>query len=288
MVHASLILSYINHGSYINQTQFLLKNGSSISASYPGAVLNYMIYKKFTNHQYHELIDQNSIKYDSRSENSIFFEVFHICLEKVDGPYLAMCLPASKVENKKLKKRYAVYNFDKSIAELKGFEIKRRGELNLIKIFQNSLFEVMMSGMSLELCYHELGNVANFWLDILDSKAKNMDDHEFLNLISEHKMMSRPLNDYGKQKSTAITTAKRLSQFLGEEMTRDKGLTCRYIISQKPFGSSVTERAVPVAIFQTSESTKLHYLRKWLNDFSIIDTNPRLIIDWEYYITRLN
>ena len=46
-----------------------------------------------------------------RSENSIFFEV--------DGPYLSMILPASKEEGKKLKKRYAVFNFDGSLAELK-------------------------------------------------------------------------------------------------------------------------------------------------------------------------
>jgi len=32
-----------------------------------------------------------------------------------------MVLPASKEEGKKLKKRYAVFNFDKSLAELKGY-----------------------------------------------------------------------------------------------------------------------------------------------------------------------
>jgi DNA polymerase epsilon subunit 1 len=47
-----------------------------------------------------------------------------------------MILPASKEEGKKLKKRYAVFNFDGSLAELKGFEVKRRGELQIIKIFQ--------------------------------------------------------------------------------------------------------------------------------------------------------
>lgn len=32
-----------------------------------------------------------------------------------------MVLPASKEEGKKLKKRYAVFNLDKSLAELKGY-----------------------------------------------------------------------------------------------------------------------------------------------------------------------
>ena len=40
---------------------------------------------------------------------------------------------------KLLKKKYVVYNFDGSIAELKGFEIKRRGELELVKRFQEQV-----------------------------------------------------------------------------------------------------------------------------------------------------
>lgn len=108
--------------------------------SYPNAVLNTMVKDHFTNEQYHELVkpsatddteEQNGEpKYIKRDENSIFFEV--------DGPYLAMVLPAAKEEGKKLKKRYAVFNFDGTLAELKGFEVKRRGELQLIKIFQSS------------------------------------------------------------------------------------------------------------------------------------------------------
>lgn len=48
----------------------------------------------------------------------------------------AMILPASKEEGILIKKRYAVFNDDGTLAELKGFEIKRRGELKLIKVFQ--------------------------------------------------------------------------------------------------------------------------------------------------------
>lgn len=47
-----------------------------------------------------------------------------------------MILPASKEEGILIKKRYAVFNEDGTLAELKGFEIKRRGELKLIKVFQ--------------------------------------------------------------------------------------------------------------------------------------------------------
>lgn len=83
-----------------------------INISYPNAILNAMVKKYFTNDQYYELKDPATLEYTVKSENSIFFEV--------DGPYKAMVLPASKEEGKKLKKRYAVFNFDGSLAELKG------------------------------------------------------------------------------------------------------------------------------------------------------------------------
>lgn len=54
----------------------------------------------------------------------------------------AMIIPASKEENVLLKKRYAVFNHDGTLAELKGFEIKRRGELELMKVFQVQLFSI--------------------------------------------------------------------------------------------------------------------------------------------------
>lgn len=73
-------------------------------------------------------------------------------------------------------------------------------------------------------------------------KAANMPDAELFELISENRSMSRKLEDYGEQKSTSISTAKRLAEFLGDQMVKDAGLSCRYVISRKPEGSPVTER----------------------------------------------
>ncbi|XP_068086023.1 DNA polymerase epsilon catalytic subunit 1 [Anabrus simplex] len=247
--------------------------------SYSNAVLNSMVKEHFTNHVYHELEDAATLSYVQRSENSIFFEV--------DGPYLAMVLPASKEEGKRLKKRYAVFNLDGSLAELKGFEVKRRGELQLIKIFQSSVFEAFLKGDSLEKCYENVAKVADYWLDVLYSKAANMPDSELFELISENRSMSRKLSDYGDQKSTSISTAKRLAEFLGDQMVKDAGLACRFIISKKPEGAPVTERAIPLAIFQSEPSVKRHFLRKWLKDNSIYDVDIRQVLDWNYYIERL-
>ncbi|KAK3853994.1 hypothetical protein Pcinc_039493 [Petrolisthes cinctipes] len=252
---------------------------SKVTISYPGAILNVMVKDHYTNHQYHDLVDPESLEYSVRSENSIFFEV--------DGPYQAMILPASKEEGKKLKKRYAVFNFDGSLAELKGFEVKRRGELQLIKIFQSSVFEAFLKGDSLETCYASVAKVADYWLDVLYSKAANMPDSELFDLISENRSMSKKLEEYGAQKSTSISTAKRLAEFLGDQMVKDAGLSCRFIISKKPEGAPVTERAIPLDIFHAESSVKHHYLRRWLKDLSLTNFDIRNILDWNYYIERL-
>ncbi|XP_053408498.1 DNA polymerase epsilon catalytic subunit A-like [Mercenaria mercenaria] len=250
-----------------------------VTISYPGAMLNVMVKDFFTNDQYQELVDPATMEYKVRSENSIFFEV--------DGPYLAMILPASKEEGKKLKKRYAVFNFDGSLAELKGFEVKRRGELELIKIFQSSVFEAFLKGKTLDECYAAVAKVADYWLDVLYSKAQNMPDSELFELIAEKRSMSRKLEDYGSQKSTSISTAKRLAEFLGDQMVKDAGLSCKFVISKKPDGAPVTERAVPLTIFEAEPGVKKHYLRKWLKAPGTTSFDIREIIDWEYYIERL-
>nr|XP_053633938.1 DNA polymerase epsilon catalytic subunit A-like [Cherax quadricarinatus] len=253
---------------------------AKVTISYPGAILNVMVKDHYTNHQYHDLVNPENLEYSVRSENSIFFEV--------DGPYQAMILPASKEEGKKLKKRYAVFNFDGSLAELKGFEVKRRGELQLIKIFQSSVFEAFLKGDTLESCYASVAKVADYWLDVLYSKAANMPDSELFELISENRSMSRKLEEYGAQKSTSISTAKRLAEFLGDQMVKDAGLSCRFIISKKPEGAPVTERAIPLDIFQSEPSVKHHYLRRWLKDPSLTNFDIRNILDWDYYIERLS
>ncbi|ODV90059.1 hypothetical protein CANCADRAFT_1791 [Tortispora caseinolytica NRRL Y-17796] len=265
--------------SFPENYKVILKEGKPLTLSYPCVVLNAMVHEKFTNPQYETLVDKKSLQYSLTSENSIFFEV--------DGPYKAMVLPTSTEEDKNLKKRYAVFNDDGSLAELKGFEIKRRGELQLIKIFQSGIFKVFLEGNNLKECYAAVAKVANQWLDVLDSKGSLLADSEVIDLISENRSMSKSLEEYGQQKSTSITTAKRLSEFLGSSMVKDKGLACKFIISARPKNAPVAERAVPVAIFSASMEDKAFYLRKWLKDSSLTDFDLRTIIDWSYYAQRL-
>merc|ERR1719203_1054507 len=138
-----------------------MKNGKEIKMPYPNCVLNYRVHQKYTNHQYQNKNDKG--QWEISDENSIFFEI--------DGPYQAMILPASTEEDKMLKKRYAVYNPDGSMAELKGFEVKRRGELRLIQVFQTEVFPEFLKGKSKQEVYRIIGDMANRWLDVIESKG---------------------------------------------------------------------------------------------------------------------
>ncbi|KAF8756849.1 hypothetical protein RHS01_03978 [Rhizoctonia solani] len=210
-------------------------------------MLNHLVHAQFTNHQYHDRVEKNSTKYKVHSENSIFFEL--------DGPYKAMILPSSKEEDKLLKKRYA----------------SNAGELQLIKIFQSSIFEKFLLGTTTEECYAAVAEVADQWLDVLFSRATALADEELVELIAENRSMSKTLAEYGAQ----------------NQMVKGQrpGLQVHHF--SQTFGAPVTDRAVPVAIFSAEESVKRTFLRKWLRDNSLVDFDIRSILDWGYYIERL-
>lgn len=60
-------------------------------------------------------------------------------------------------------------------------------------------------------------------------------------------------------------------------MVKDAGLSCRFIIARKPEGAPVTERAIPLAIFQAEPGVRRHYLRRWLKSPSLDDFDIRTV-----------
>lgn len=71
----------------------------------------------------------------------------------------------------------------------------------------------------------------------LQNQGKDIADNELLDYISESSTMSKSLAEYGSQKSCAVTTARRLADFLGDTMVKDKGLRCQYIVACEPMVS---------------------------------------------------
>lgn len=125
-------------------------------------------------------------------DTSLYIRHFHWCpLYRGSTTYSIYLHVCTRIN------RYAVFNEDGTLAELKvciyrhlqlyleklqmhvlysqGFEVKRRGELQLIKNFQSSVFEAFLHGTSLQECYQSVATVANFWLDVLYSKVSGCD-----------------------------------------------------------------------------------------------------------------
>lgn len=264
--------------SFPDRFKLNLKSGKSITMTFPCSVLNIRVHRKYSNHQY-QTLNKETGEWTTTTENSIFFEI--------DGPYKAMVIPASTEEDRMLKKRYAVFDFDGSIAELKGFEIKRRGELKLVQVFQENVFPAFLEGRNREEVYAAVGRVANTWINVLDTRGAYLTDQELVYLVSERKNMSKSVEDSGDLKSSSITTVRRIAAFLGESILKEKGISCHLVIANRPMDASATERAIPVQIFSADESVKRSFLRKWLNDPFMTDFDIRAVIDWEYYKTRL-
>lgn len=263
-----------------------MEGGGEVKVEFPCSMLNYLTHMKYTNDQYQFKDDTNT--WITKKENSIFFEL--------DGPYLGMSLPASQEEGRLLKKRYAVYDFDGSISELKGFEIKRRGELKLIKTFQEEVFpafairkENVENGITMERSevYDSVATVANRWLDVLDAEGTGMTNEEIIDLLGESKTMSSAVNENSKVKSAAITCALRLSEIMGKTILRAGGLTCHMMIAKKPDSFPVSQRAIPISVFRMPPDQCRLLLRKWLRDPSLQSCDVKDVIDWSYYKTRL-
>ena len=183
-----------------------------------------------------------------------------------------------------LKKRYAVFNHAGKMTEVKGFELKRRGELKIVKIFQEEVFTKFLEGESLQECYDACGEVGDRWYDILDSKGEYIDDIELIEYIGESRVLQKGVSEYGDRKGTSITCANRLAEFLGNDILKDEGgLNVTFIISKKPIDAKVASRAIPTAIFETDKAQKEKFLKKWLKDCSITNFDIRSILDWDYY-----
>lgn len=62
------------------------------------------------------------------------------------------------------------------------------------------VFEMFLRGKTLVECYSSVADVANHWLDVLDSRGVDIDDDELMELISQNRTMSQTLEDYGTAK----------------------------------------------------------------------------------------
>ncbi|PHJ19863.1 dna polymerase family b protein, partial [Cystoisospora suis] len=231
--------------------------GKEYRFEYPTTILNRDVHKRCTNDQYLEY-EPATRTFKRETRNEVYFEL--------DGPWKAMFLPASEKSDDLLKKRYVIYGMDGSISELKGFELKRRGELQFIKLFQTEVFPRFIDGKSKQEAYASAASVALRYRELLRSEGISVQDENALEeLIVTRKVLSKPVKNQGLGKSMSITTGKRLAEFLqNDTYLTDAPVSTQYIVVNRPFGAPKTARAIPVQILHADLSTKAFFYQKWL------------------------
>jgi DNA polymerase epsilon subunit 1 len=149
------------------------------------------------------------------------------------------------------------------------------------------VFGEFIKGATLEECYEAVGLVADRWWDILEYEGAGLSLSEIIDYVGEKRVISKSLSEYGTQKSTAITCARRLAELLGGDIVVEKGLNCHMLISKKPIGDPVSERAIPAVIFQVEPEVRKKFLRMWTKENTSEDLKVQDVIDWAYYKERL-
>ena len=258
-------------------------------------MLNAVIERDWLNMQYHRLMPGCGV-YEVEAENSVLFEI--------DGPYKAMFLPASEKENKQLKKRYAVYDFEGRITELKGFELKRRGELQVLKAFQEDVFHQFLAGSSRSEVYQAVGHIAERWLRFVKGKGQaECSLKDVIALLEESTTMTKPAES-NPLKSMGVTAAHRLCDLRNDSSyITQKGVKAAYVVTALPQGEVRTARAIPTSVFDEPESKCIQWIKRWTSDSghfqSRLDKSAgqekgadlrsllKNLLDWDYYSERL-
>ena len=107
----------------------------------------------------------------SANANIFFGILIRWWFQKCIGLLISKDFEQKYIVNLTSKTYFSVSIFRSSLSFHQGFEVKRRGELQLIKIFQSSVFEAFLKGKSIEECYASVAKVADYWLDVLFSKV---------------------------------------------------------------------------------------------------------------------
>lgn len=253
----------------------------TVELEYMTTVLNRMVEHKWTNDQYLEMEDVG--KYRRTRRNDILFEL--------DGPWHSMFLPASEKSEDLLKKRYVVFNHQKQIVELKGFEIKRRGEMRMIQLLQEEIFPQYLLGSTKYEAYQSAAHIGLRYRKALDSRATDMPDDDMFDLLVARKTVKSPVVKQTHQKCFGITTAKRLAElFKNDSYLHDGNLCLSFLLAAHPAGAARTARAIPIQTFKVDVALRSQCLARWLKLqlCTAMNSGARDILDWDYYREKLD
>lgn len=253
----------------------------TVELEYMTTVLNRMVERNWTNDQYLEMEDVG--KYQVTRRNEILFEL--------DGPWHSMFLPASEKSEDLLKKRYVVFNHNNQIVELKGFEIKRRGEMRMIQLLQEEIFPSFLMGTTKEQAYRKAAEIGLRYRKSLDTRAENMPDDDMFDLLVSRKTVKTPVIKQPNMKCFGITTAKRLAElFKNDSYINDGNLSMSYLLVAHPSEAARTARAIPIQTFKVDAGLRGQCISRWLRMqlSTAMNSGVRDILDWGYYREKLD
>ena len=75
--------------------------------------------------------------------------------------------------------------------------MKRRGELKIIKMFQQSIFQQYVKGTTLKECYQACAEVAMEHFNFLNNRGKGCTVEHILERLEESKNLSKDYKQYG-------------------------------------------------------------------------------------------
>lgn len=240
-----------------------LEDGSTLDFNFLIEYINWISKDKFTNQNYYSnptnKIAKCEIEFDLDGP-------FHAFISFAKKKYIIFKTTFNPLTN---EKRY-------EIAEEKGIEKKRGGELGIIKEMYSKIIFGYLKGNTLEEAYQSAYQSIKPYIDMFVRKSVP------LHLLSESRELSKQLDEYSG-KGKYINAGKKMLELGIDVETSDK-IGWIVLKSDTP-AQSLSDRSIPDALFKMDSKTISSCLKKWLG----VDWKGSIEqhIDFEHYFKRV-
>jgi DNA polymerase elongation subunit (family B) len=280
------------------------------------STINADVKEKFTNY--------NNYKWDDATQTFVSDPQCFIKFD-YDGPFSMLFIQGEK--------RYTAYDRDKDdpteqkIAEVKGMDRKRKGELPVIKAVEEWVDGAYKEASSYDEVYGNAVKAVETYVEQI--KNRSLDPHLLfeardITSVSASQKAFAVLDDLERKgswnpekvpqctdlikKSVSKDIAKRVESAFGKKLSTRHAWCClrivdlgisvddeepvQWIISKFPSNvGSITQRVIPTILFNADVATIRKYLKRWIGydcpEKFTTESIMRDIIDWDYYLDRM-
>jgi DNA polymerase elongation subunit (family B) len=257
------------------------------------AMLNDSVKEKFTNY--------NNYEWDEETQSHVNKPQCYIKFD-AEGPYSMFFVQR--------KKRYTAYERERDdpteqkVAEVKGMDQKRKGEIQMLKDLEIEVANAYKDGENYDECYGNAITVLEQYVDEIENRtlpplliyeARDMKSvavaqkaysvlhdleaskkydpeivpacNDLIQASSLPKDVKRAINDVlgSKAKSMQTRHAAGCLRILDLGIDVSDGETVQWIVSRYPENvGSVTQRIIPTILFDADDATIRKYLKRWI------------------------